>query len=315
MKNKSARTLASLVALGLSVSALPALAGKQHVEQAERQVRDQEASTGKNNGGYTSQLANLAGVYVENGMYKEADEAFNKAIELQKSIDSLSIEFPGMYIQYAHKLFEAGVTKRLPHDTETQLRERAQKVLLSGLQIANKFPPNSARRLYYQVEMIGLYQSAGLKKEEQAQIVALDEELKAQESNANLKPQEIMEVAQILLTMARRYCPSPAFRAARMMQPMQVVSDDSPEKQGTVKQKNFKSAEAYQLRAMAMYNKLRDGDPTRTEAQRSLVYWYRLFGQAKQQEFQTQQLSKLMRTTDKDKLFPQPPPCPACGMG
>jgi hypothetical protein len=115
--------------------------------------------------------------------------------------------------------------------------------------------------------------------------------------------------------MAGLYCPTPSFRAARMMQPMQLISDDAPDKPNTVRQKNFKAAEGYQLRALAQYNRLRDGDPTRTEAQRSIVFWYRMFGQTKQQEFQTQQLSKLLRTTDQDKLFPQPPPCPACGMG
>lgn len=315
MKSKSARVLTSLMAFGLCTGALPAMADKQAVQQAEKQVSDYAARNGKNNRGYPAQLAYLAGVYIANSMYSEADDAFNKAVELQKSIDSSSAELPGMYTTYAMSLLQASTTKTLPAKTQQELKERGQKVLLSGLPIANTFPAVSSQRLFYLLGMVEGYRMAGMKKEELAQIAAFDQDLKTLESNANLKPQEIMQVAQILLRMAGLFCPTPAFRAARMMQPMQVVSDDAPEKPGTVKQKNFKAAEGYQLRALAQYNRLRDSDPTRTEAQRSIVFWYRLFGQTKQQEFQTEQLSKLMRTTDKDKLFPQPPPCPACGMG
>jgi hypothetical protein len=315
MRTKSARMLASLIALGLSVGALPAMADKQAVQQAEKQVSDFAAHNGKNSRGYPSQLAYLAGIYIANSMYKEADDAFNKAIDLQKANDSSNSELPNMYTTYAISLLQASADKDVPQKTQPELKDKGQKVLLTGLAVANKFPPASSQKLFYLIGMIDAFRIAGMKKEEQAQIAVVDQELKALESNGKLKPQEIMQVAQVLLRMSGLYCNASVFRAARMAPPKQVVGDNEPDKPNTVKQKNFKSAEAYQLRAMAQYNKLREGDPTRTEMQRNLVYWYRQFGQTKQEEFQTQQLSKLLRTSDRDKLFPQPPPCPACGMG
>ena len=220
-----------------------------------------------------------------------------------------------MYTSYAMSLFQASAKTGINKKTQQMLRDRAKKVMDSGMAIANQFPPASTQRQFYLLGTIEGYKIAGMKAEEQAQIKAVDPNLKALESNNNLPPQEIMQVAMTLVQMSGLYCPAPAFRAARMMQPFQVVPDGSPGKPQTVKASDFKNAEAYQLRALAMYNKLREGDPTRIEAQRAIVHWYHLYGQTKQEEFQTQQLSKLMHTTDRDKLFPQPAPCPACGMG
>ncbi|MCC7530629.1 MAG: hypothetical protein IT342_19050, partial [Candidatus Melainabacteria bacterium] len=240
MKTKSRRALTSLIALGLSVGALPAMADKQAVQQAEKQVSDFVARNGKTNPAYPSQLANLANVYLANGMLKEADETFNKSIELQKSFPNSKSELPQAYTNYAMSLANKSSEKSLSQATRQDLQKQVQTVLKSGLVYANKCPVASSERLYYLFNMIEASRMAGMKTEEQAQMAFLEQELKALESNDKLQPQEIMQIAYTLLRMAGLQCFSPAFRAARMMPPIQVVSDSAPDKPQTVKEKKFK---------------------------------------------------------------------------
>lgn len=315
MTAKSARVITSLVAVALTVGALPAFADKQHVETAERSVADFAKRNGTNHRMYGAQLANLCNVYIANEMFDKAAETFNKAVEVQKSNDKSNIELPGFHSTYAMSLYQASAKAGINKKTQQMLRERAKKVMDTGLAIANQFPPTSSQKQYYLLATIEGYRIAGMKAEEQAQIKTFEPDLKTLESNNKLTAQDIIQVAMTLTRISGLYCPAPAFRAARMMQPFQVVPDGSPDKPQTVKVSDFKNAEDYQLRALAMYNKLPENNPTRVEAQRSIVHWYHLYGQTKQEELQTQQLSKLMHTTDRDKLFPQPAPCPACGMG
>ena len=315
MKTKTAKVMGSLVAFGLSMVATPALADKQVVEAAEKKISKWAADHGKNSRMYGVQMVGLCSVYIDNGMFDEADETFNKAIEAQKSNDKTNFELPGLYTNYAMNLYQASAKAGITKKTQQDLRARAQKVTESGLVEANKLPPTSAQKLYYLLGMIDGYKIAGMKAEEQAKIKSVDPELRALEQNSKLSAQEVLQVAQTLIRMAGYYCPSPMYRAARMMPRIMVVSDTSPDRSQSVKESDFKNAEAYQLRAMAMYNKLPENDVSRIEAQRSLVHWYHLYFQTKQEEYQIQQLSKLLHTTDRDKLFPQPAPCPACGMG
>lgn len=316
MKTKSARVLTSIFALGLSVGALPALADSKYVEQAEKSLQDYVSQHGKANSAYPSMAMNLVSVYLSNGMTKKADDTFNEAIQSAKAQSKSPAELPGMYMSYAMGIAQNCMNKNLPqYKTQKTELELAHKILLKGLSIANQSPAASTIRLNYLSDMIDCYKMGSMKAEEAVQLQVVDQQLKLLEANEKLKPAEIAQVAFTLIKLSRHYCPSPMFRAARMMPPMQVVSDSTAEKPNTVKSKDFKAAESYQLRAMAQYNRLAENDPSRIEAQRSLASWYHLYGQTKQEEFQTQQLSKLMHTTDRNKLFPQPAPCPACGMG
>lgn len=305
MKVQSAKVLTSLIALGVGLGVAPAFANKQAVERGKEWNKRAEAS----------KLSSWCTSYVAKGQYDLADDAFNRSIELYKSFDKSNSDLPGWYAMYARHLLQASAKPSIDKKEQQMLRARAKKVLDSGSLIANKFPTTSQQKQTYLLNTIEGYKLAGMRAEGEEQIEAVQSDLSELEIDNKLTDQEIIRVAATLRQISSFYCPSPLARVIRMISPYQVVSDETPDKPQTVKKSDFKKAENLQLRALAMYNKLPEGDVIRVEAQRSIVLWYHLYGQTKQEEFQTQQLSKLMHTTDRDKLFPQPAPCPACGMG
>jgi len=316
MNSKSAKLLTSLLALGVTASSLPAYADKAAVEIAEKQFNEFIAQQGRDNAQYPIRLANLCSMYARNGMIKEADETFNKAVVTQKATaNPKNNPLPNMYSTYALALLTASSEKSYPDSLRRELKAKAQQVLHDGQPYANKYPAASLERLYYGLRAIQGYRMAGMEAEEREATAAYDHELKLLESDINLKRDEYLSLAMMLLRMAQLYAPSPAFRAARMMQPIQVVPDDSPTKPGTIKHKDFKLAEDYHLRALNAYDRLPPADPTRIDAHRNMVFWYHLYGDTKKEEFATKILSDLMHTTDRTTLFPPAPPCPACGMG
>lgn len=316
MKSKSMRVFTSLVALSVSVGNLPAFADKAAVEQAEKRFNDFVKQVGKSNPQYPVFLANLADTYIRNGMQSEADDTFKKAVESQKTKDTpTNSKLPAMYAAYATTLLSLSTETSFPEKTRKNFREHAEKLLQEGQPYADKCAADSIEKLNYGLRAIQGYRMAGMKPEEVSRTAAYDKELKVLEDNDKLGRDGILTVAMMLLRMGQMYAPSPAFRAARMMGEMKIIPDNSPTKPGTVKQKDYKAAETYHLRAMAQYNRLPDGDPTRIDAQRNLAFWFQLYGQKQQADYQTKQLSKLLHTTERDKLFPPAPPCPACGMG
>lgn len=316
MNSKSAKLLTSLLALGVTAGSLPAYADKAAVEIAEKQFNEFIAQQGRDNAQYPIRLANLCSMYARNGMIKEADETFNKAVVAQKATaNPKNNPLPNMYSTYALALLTASAEKSYSDSLRRELKAKAQQVLHDGQPYANKYPAASLDRLYYGLRAIQGYRMAGMEAEEREATAAYDHELKLLESDINLKRDEYLSLAMMLLRMAQLYAPSPAFRAARIMQPIQVVPDDSPTKPGTIKHKDFKLAEDYHLRALNAYDRLPPADPTRIDAHRNMVFWYHLYGDTKKEEFATKILSDLMHTTDRNTLFPPAPPCPACGMG
>jgi hypothetical protein len=135
-----------------------------------------------------------------------------------------------------------------------------------------------------------------------SQLAKLEKELKALEADEKLDRNGILSTAMIFQRLAQKHAPSLNFRGSRMVPQVQVVADDAPAKDGNIKQKNYNAAEGYRLRAMALYNRLPETDPTRINEQRNLASWFYHYGQKQQEELQTQQLSKLLHTTDRDKL-------------
>lgn len=306
MKNKSAKVLTSLFAFGLTAGAVPARADKAAVETAEASVKMFEQRSGTNNSSYTSLLMYLAGVYLANDREKDAEIIYNKAIFNLKSKPDRKAEVPALMLNWAMLLASnKGASK-----------EKAEKALLDGLKLANELPAASKERINFLIGTINFYNVIGKPAEKQARIKAADEHLATLEKNEKLNNEEITNVAANLVKLAEiQTFPMPVMRLRYQPPVFQVVPDNSPDKPNTVRAKEFKSAEAFQLRAIKQYDRLPETVPWRIEAHRKLILWYRSLGQTKQEEFQIQQLGKIMHTTDRDKLFPQPAPCPACGMG
>ncbi len=324
MKVKPAPIVSSLILCTLGVfSTFPAHADKAAVQSAEASVKTFETRVGTSNPSYTGQLMYLAGIYQANGMRKEADVTFHKALDSCKQRADGQNEVPGLMLRWAMTLASPYSTVNKDNKAaqeedrkayETDL-PKAEKILLDGLALANALPATSKERISYMLGTVSFYRVLERKPQEQARLKAVEDHLSALGKDEKLNNEEITEVAYNLVKLANLYCQVPPIHAMKMLPPVQVVSDDVPAKSNTVKSKDFKKAEELQLRAIAVYDRLPETVPWRIEAHRALVIWYRHFGQSKQEELQTQQLSKLMHTTDRSKLFPQPPPCPACGMG
>lgn len=305
MKNKQTKVLTSLLAVGFTAGAIPAHADKAAVETAEASVKMFEKRAGTSNPSYTAQLMYLANVYLGNNRDKDAEITYNKALTVLKSASDRKDDVPGLMLQWAMMLAS---NKNGP-------KEKAEKVMLDGLQGANELPATSIKRIRYLIGTVNFYNVIGKPAEKQARLKAADEYLATLEKNSKLTNEEITNVAASLVQLAEIYTfPMPIMRF-RQPPIMRIVPDGSPDAPNTVREKEFRAAEALQLRAIVQYDRLPETVPWRIEAHRKLILWYRTLGQTKQEEFQTQQLSKLMHTTDRDKLFPQPAPCPACGMG
>ncbi|MBA3855478.1 MAG: hypothetical protein C0507_01095 [Cyanobacteria bacterium PR.3.49] len=306
MKNKPAKVLSSLFAFGIAAGAAPAYADKAAVETAEASVKMFEQRAGTNNPSYVNQLMYLANVYLSNDREKDAEIIYNKALLNLKSKPDRKAEVPRLMLDWAMMLAS----------NKNSQKEKAEKVMLDGLQLANELPAASKERINYLIGTINFYNVIGKSDKKQARIKAADEHLASLEKNEKLTNEDITNVAANLVKLAEiQTFPMPVMRFRFQSPVFHVVPDNSPDKPNTVKEREFKSAEGYQLRAIRQYDRLPETVPWRIEAHRKLILWYRSLGQTKQEEFQTQQLSKLMNTTDRDKLFPQPAPCPACGMG
>lgn len=304
MKVKSVPVLASLLAVGISAGALPARADQEAVTRTKKLVEDFANRQGSIHPSYPAQLHRLALTYLQNGNRKEADETFEKAIQLAQKLPDADKEVTKFTLAYAVNLA-----------SRKEDVKAVEKLIARGKETAKKLPPSSKERIDFLFATAEVYKMLALKSEEDASIKALDEHLKTLENNDKLTNEEITTLAYSLTRLAGLYVPAPRLFALRMMPPAEVIDDNAPAKKGAVRMKDFKVAEGYQMRAIAQYNRLPANVPWRIEAQRSLVLWFRHFGQKKQEEIQTQNLSKLMKTSDPNQLFPAPAPCPACGMG
>lgn len=312
MKLKSTPVLSSLIICGIAAGNSPAFCNQADVESAEASVKTFEARVGTSNPSYTGQLMYLAGIYQANGMREKADTTFAKAIDSCKTRTDGYLQVPHLMLNWAMALASPLKGEQKASDADLL---KAEKILQDGLALANALPTSAKERSSFLLGSVNFYRVIDNKAKEQARLKAADEYLLALEKNPKLGNSEITQVAYDLVQMSNLYCQAPQPHIMKMLPPVNVVSDDSPNKPNTVKLKDFKTAEAYQLRAIAQYDRLPETVPWRVEAHRSLIIWYRHFGQAKQEELQTQELCKLMHTTDRSLLFPQHRPCPGCGMG
>jgi len=84
---------------------------------------------------------------------------------------------------------------------------------------------------------------------------------------------------------------------------------------GKADARDFAVAEGLRLQALALYDRLPANNSVRLDAHRNIVFWYRHYGHDTAAKAQTDILAKLIGSNEPEKLFPAPPPCPACGMG
>src|SRR5688572_6699718 len=128
MKIKPTPILSALLLCTVAGNLPPAQADKQAVETAEASVKQFEKSAGTSNPSYVPQLMYLARTYLSNGMAKEADITFNKAVTNCKAQSDGKNKLPGLMLEWAMNL----AFQRSPEDLK-----KADSLLSEGTALAN----------------------------------------------------------------------------------------------------------------------------------------------------------------------------------
>jgi tetratricopeptide (TPR) repeat protein len=328
MKNKSKRILSSLVVLGLTAGVGAARADQAEVARVEKELESYAADKDPN-ARYTGHLYYLAGVYRQNGMRQKSDAAFNKFLQLWRrkpqgeSEASLMLGWANsMTVERREFSYPNGTSEEaMERDQERDKIEhkqdlvRAAKIADDALAMASKTPPTSEEKIKVLFSAASVYESTNSIQKKQQVLSELDRTFRTMEQNKSLTAGGIINLANHLVAMSDLYSSMNTWRQTMMQKPVGLLPDSAPKDTYGVRERDFKIGEAYRLRAMAQFEKLPARDPSRINAQRSLVAWYRLYGQDKKYNAALQKLGTLLGSTDQNVLFPLPRPCPGCGRG
>lgn len=326
MKNKSRVVFSSMLLCSMGLSGHYALADNlAALQTAQASVKTFELRGQTASPSYVYQLMQLANAYKANGQRKEANETYRKAIEIGSTIKNFDV--PGTMMNWATSLTYRPQIARFMTPAESQNYaglesayradlQNAEEVVAEGLKLVSKLPINSAQRLSFMVSAIGFYKSLGKQREMNIVLRSFDALVDALESTPKLSNEEAARVAKNLIAVSQFLCESPSNIDFTAMATKEVVKDSEPFlSPSSTRLSKFKAGEKYELRAITFYDKLPESDQRRIAAHRRLAKWYAFFKQTDQEKAQTQILSKLLHSTDKNVLFPPKDPCYGCGRG
>jgi len=294
MKAKAARALCLLNA-GLLLSGIPAVANKPtsksesfkatlnaskelnadqklQIQLAEKDLHDFERQHGATNIDYSVQLANLANIYLRNNQMIQAEKALERSLAAAKRLRNPDLVIPDIMSNWA---FSMALKDKV----------KAKEAMDRGMASANNLPFGSGNRLGFLFNRIQLYKQIGENSEADKQIADVDDQMRALEKAKGLDDNIIASVAYMLRQMSGLYC-LPSNR----------------------KTEDFKKAEAYQIRAIAQYDKL--PKDRRLLAHAQLQEWYQNFGMKQKSEEQ----ENIIKSLNDGKPFIKRV-CHGCGMG
>ncbi len=328
MNIKSTRILSSLLVLGLTAGADAARADQAEVARIEREVQSYAADKDPN-ARYAGHLYYLAGVYRQNGMRQKSDEAFNKFLQLWRRKPQGESE-ASLMLGWANSMTVERNVFSYPNGTSQEAMERDQardkiehqqdlvkaaKIADDALAMARSMPPTSEEKIKVLFSAASVYESTDSAQKKQQVLAELDRTFRTMEQDKSLTAGGLISLANHLVALSDNYSSMHTWRQTMMQKPVGLLPDSTPKDTYGVREKDFKIGEAYRLRAMAQFEKLPARDPNRINAQRSLVAWYRLYGQDKKYNVELQKLGTLLGSTDHNVLFPPPSYCPGCGRG
>ncbi len=328
MKKKSKSLLSSLLVLGLTAGTNAARADEAEVKRAENDLKSY-ARDKDPNARYAGHLYYLAGVYRENGMRQKSDETFNKFLQIWRRKPQAESEAKLM-LGWANQLTAGRSVFSYPNGTSQEVMDKDQardeiehkqdlvkaaKIADDALVMASKLPPTSEEKIDVLFNAASVYESTNCPQKRQQVISVLDRTFRTMEQGNSASPNRIKLVANSLIQLSDMYCPMTSWRQTMVQSPVKLLPDSMPRSHEGTRISDFKIAEAYRLRAMAQYDKLPACEFERINAQRSLVAWYRLYGQTQKYNAQLKKLGTLLGTNDQKKLFPEPAYCPGCGRG
>lgn len=294
MKAKAARALCLLNA-GLLLSGIPAVANKPtpksesfksilntskelnadqklQIQLAEKDLHDFERQHGATNIDYSVQLANLANVYLRNNQMIQAEKTLERSLAAARKLRNPDLVIPDIMSNWA---FGMALKDKV----------KAIEAMDRGVASANNLPFGSGNRLGFLFNRIQLYKQIGENIEADKKIADVDDQLRALEQAKGLDDSIIASVAYMLRQMSGLYC--------------------LPSNRNTG---DFKKAEAYQIRAIAQYDKL--SKDKRLLAHAQLQEWYQSFGMKQKSEEQ----GNIIKSLNDGKPYKKHV-CHGCGMG
>jgi tetratricopeptide (TPR) repeat protein len=281
MKAKAIRSwILSLLWLG--TLAPSSQADEAEVRRAENDVREYERRMGRTD---SAQLLYLAQVYQENGMRQKAAQTFDRVMAVTAK-NARPGEVSDLMVTWATTLMTPPrEADKREHQSDVR---KAMELLQQAKSMADRLPATNRSRYTARIILINHYRTQGQPNEAEA------------EESAMLK---IMRETTKAIT------------AAGDIATISNAFQQLAESHIAYNPKHTSPAEALRLEALALWDKLPANDAGRIRAHRDMYKWYQRFGNHAGQARETQQLSRMLNTTDRKVLFPEPPPCPACGMG
>lgn len=304
-RTKSERSLAYLLAFSFAACTPAVLADQRDVLNAQKYVKE----VGENQEESITAHFDLACAYLEDEKYQKADDAFNKAVAIEKRVGLTTHGIVTLYMDWAERLVEHYEFKKNP-----ELLKQATQAIAGATLATKRIPLHDS--VYYHQQMIDFFRKVGMKAEEKKQIQIFDNSLSAVEQGP-LESHEITQIGFALKQLAAMHARALSVHEIHhgTKPTEQVTSDNTPSKPKTIKQSEFSKAECYMLRANQVFSRLAENSHIRLQEQRELIFWFRYYGRKSQEEFQTRQLAKLVHSNDLKIMFPPVERCLGCGRG
>ncbi len=309
---KKTPVISVLVALGFAVGIEGKCADPEYVEQQAATLRWYAASKDPR---YFDQLYEVAGLYHLNGMHEKADQAFQEYLQLWRQKPHKKSESTFM-LEWANWLTTQTPEKpKISASTRHANLLKASQITDEALARSNKIPPTSEEKFKVLFAAAENYKASGDITKQERVVEELDRTLRAMEQENKPSEDRVYFIVERLTQLADFYCPMLRWRQARNQKQIALVPNSAPKGTNGVRAHDFEVSEKYRIRIAALLDKLPPGNDVRIEVQRSLVSWYRTYGQTAKYNAELKKLSCLLGSNDLKVLLPPKRGCEGCGMG
>ncbi|HIA55773.1 MAG TPA: hypothetical protein EYN91_27425 [Candidatus Melainabacteria bacterium] len=336
---KKPLTSAALIAITTAFYSTPALCIEE-IEEWQRYIKQEEAGGKKFANNVAEATICLAEQYQRYGMIKQADETFERAVQLCKKFPPTPPRqyFPYIYISWARTILKGRLPSRSKDGSELRYQatetarddfSRIYAYLKRGWnEMVSIQDPTKISAVHYN-EVVKMFHETGNAVEEQKcekYILRICDKI---ESSPSPTKEQIKWATEALNGLAYSIYPE-VIAASDRKQIESVIAEmnastneAAPENRPQPRLSKVFSklpqnerAESMRLRSLALIDRNKNDERARIEAHRYMALWYMSAGMRKGAIEQTKILSDLMGVKEAFLLFPLPQACHGrCGMG
>ncbi len=280
MRSKRLVFLLILSCMASSNSAV--LADSKSVSAAEERVLSIEKSKGKNSPDYFSNLLGLACEYKRNNMHEKAEQTYKQTLELLKEKPDRKEKLPETMMYWAGVL---GQTKDSNSIDDKKLKEQKQKdfqeaeiLMDKATGLYEQLPEISDNKFLAFSQQIYFLKTRGKKDAAQKAEQRLDKILQEAERK-KLSQSEALSVFRALDLLANLQQKG-VLPGVHRLGPEAIKKHPAPK----LSVSEFKTAESYKLRGLAVLDKLPGAaarDSAAAKAHWDMYLWYSYFGEKK----------------------------------